>query len=431
MLCYRSCMQAWEAIQRVLDVIETEELSIGELAKVASLSPFYFQRLFTRLVGMPVGEYVRLRRLARSCEALADTQMHILDIALQFGFSDHANYTRAFRDAYGLTPQEYRQHPVHLNHCIKADVSLRYAEYEEGVPLIADDMVVEVNRRRLECPRFFFGIESPLPDDDISGGRATGVSAAALLWETFHRTHPTNSTEIGILYTKQKGDTFATYFVGAEGIDEESPAHFTLSKGDYVVCSIEAESFEELIGCAIHKAMTYMRMWLKHHRLTCGKFSAEVYNGTNSMELWLPVKTEETTMAFTAISKQVHSPLFDSLCSYLEETYQVKPVVEFSKCTMQYGWNVKYKKGGRSLCTLYPQEGSFLALVVIGTREMAEAEILLPFLTEYVQQAFAETKTGMQQKWLMIEVKNTEVLEDVKQLVALRRPAKGVTVRWV
>ena len=136
-------------------------------------------------------------------------------------------------------------------------------------------------------------------------------------------------------------------------------------------------------------------------------------------------------MSFTAISKQLHSPLFDSLCSYLEETYQVKPVVEFSKCTMQYGWNVKYKKGGRSLCTLYPQEGSFLALVVIGTREMAEAEILLPFLTEYVQQAFAETKTGMQQKWLMIEVKNTEVLEDVKQLVALRQPAKGVTVRWV
>jgi AraC family transcriptional regulator len=98
---------------------------------------------------------------------------------------------------------------------------------------------------------------------------------------------------------------------------------------------------------------------------------------------------------------------------------------------MQYGWNVKYKKGGRSLCTLYPQEGSFLALVVIGQREIAEAEILLPFLSAYVQQVFAETKTGMQQKWLMIEVKNTEVLEDVKQLVALRRPKKGVTVRWV
>lgn len=398
-----------------------------ELAEIASLSPFYFQRLFSRLVGMPVAEYVKLRRLTRSCEALADSQKRILDIALQFGFFDHANYARAFRVAYGFTPQEYRQHPVHPNQYIKADVSLRYAEHEEGVPLIADDMVVEVNRRRLENPRFFFGIESPLPDDDISGGRATGVSAAALLWETFHHTFCTDSTEIGVLYS----NPYATYFVGAEGAQQEGSARFTLPIGEYVVCSLEAESFGQLIGCAIHKAMTYMRMWLKHHRLTCGKFSAEVYNGTNSMELWLPVKTEETTMAFTAISKQVHSPLFDSLCSYLEETYQVKPVVEFSKCTMQYGWNVKYKKGGRSLCTLYPQEGSFLALVVIGTREMAEAEILLPFLTEYVQQAFAETKTGMQQKWLMIEVKNTEVLEDVKQLVALRQPAKGVTVRWV
>ena len=77
-------------------------------------------------------------------------------------------------------------------------------------------------------------------------------------------------------------------------------------------------------------------------------------------------------------SQQVNSPLFESLCSYLEETYQCKPVVEFSKCSMQYGWNIKYKKGGRSLCTLYPQDGSFLALVVIGQREAGEAELLLP-----------------------------------------------------
>ncbi|WP_041384672.1 DUF3788 family protein [Sphaerochaeta pleomorpha] len=422
-------MQAWESIQRVVDVIETKDLSIGELATVASLSPFYFQRLFNRLVGMPVGEYVRLRRLARSCEALTNTQKRILDIALEFGFSDHANYTRAFRDAYGLTPDEYRQHPVHLNHCLKADVSILYADIEEGVPLITDDMVVEVTRRKLEAPRFFSGIERLLPDTDLSGGRETGVSAAASLWDTFHQTQPVDTVSIGVLYTKRKGDALATYFVGAEGVDQEGLAHFTLLKGDYAVCSIEAESFDLLIGSAIHKAMTYMRRWMKQHKVKCGTFSAELYHSTNSMELWLPIRTEDVGMSFNAIAKQVQNPLFDSLCSYLEETYQVKPVVEFSKCTMQYGWNVKYKKGGRSLCTLYPQEGSFLALIVIGYREMAEAEILLSFLTEYVQQVFADAKTGLQQKWLMIEVGSPEVLEDVKQLVALRRPIKRVRVR--
>ena len=424
-------MQAWEAIQRVVDVIETDDLSIEELAGVACLSPFYFQRLFARLVGRPAGEYARLRKLARASELLTDTDMRILDIAMQFGFSDHANFTRAFREAYGLSPEEYRSHPVRLNHCMKADVSVQHTSLEEGFALIADDMVVQVNRRKLEKPRTFYGIEGILPDSDLSGGRETGISAAALRWEEFHQACPTRKTEIGVLYMKQERDACATYFVGNEQPGEGNPCSFTLPVGDYVVCSLEAESFEALIGCAIHKAMRFIRIWMKQHTIECGTFSAELYDGTSSMELWIPVAENPAGKQMRTFSQQVNSPLFESLCSYLEETYQCKPVVEFSKCSMQYGWNIKYKKGGRSLCTLYPQDGSFLALVVIGQREAGEAELLLPFLTEYVQQVFAQTKTGIGQKWLMIEVTSTAVLEDVKQLIALRRPTKGMVVRWV
>ena len=46
-------MRAWEAIQKTLNYIEEHigtEISIEELATIASLSPFYYQRLFTRLV---------------------------------------------------------------------------------------------------------------------------------------------------------------------------------------------------------------------------------------------------------------------------------------------------------------------------------------------------------------------------------------------
>lgn len=38
--------------------------------------------------------------------------MGILDIALNYGFSSHEAYTRAFKEAYGITPSEYRQNPV-------------------------------------------------------------------------------------------------------------------------------------------------------------------------------------------------------------------------------------------------------------------------------------------------------------------------------
>ena len=64
-------MYAWEAIEQSLTFIEerlTEEIYTEELANIAGLSPFYFQRLFKRLVNKPVQEYVKLRRLAKVIE---------------------------------------------------------------------------------------------------------------------------------------------------------------------------------------------------------------------------------------------------------------------------------------------------------------------------------------------------------------------------
>jgi AraC family transcriptional regulator len=48
-------MHAWETIEQSLNYIE-EHLT-EELANIAGLSPFYFQRLFKRLVNKPVQEY--------------------------------------------------------------------------------------------------------------------------------------------------------------------------------------------------------------------------------------------------------------------------------------------------------------------------------------------------------------------------------------
>lgn len=101
-------MHAWEAIQKSLDYIEdnlSEDINMDTLANVAALSPYYFQRLFRRLVKKPVNEYMKLRRLAKASEALENKEKRIMDVALDCGFSDHANFTRAFKGAYGITPE--------------------------------------------------------------------------------------------------------------------------------------------------------------------------------------------------------------------------------------------------------------------------------------------------------------------------------------
>ena len=121
-----------------------------------------------------------------------------------------------------------------------------------------------------------------------------------------------------------------------------------------------------------------------------------------------------------AISDYISSPLWDALCFHLESCYGVLPKVEHSICSGAPGWNVKYKKNGRALCTLYPAENFFTCLVSVGSREAMEAELILSNCTEAVRNLYWNTKPFNGGRWLMIPVTSPEALEDVKQLIALR-----------
>jgi len=124
------------------------------------------------------------------------------------------------------------------------------------------------------------------------------------------------------------------------------------------------------------------------------------------------------------IQEFVDTPLWDNLTKYLQQTYNVKPKLFYSCCSMEKGlwkgWNVKYKKSGKSLCTLYPKQGYFLSLVPIGLREMNEAELLMSLCTEYTQNLFKQTASGHNGKSLAFDVKNESILNDMKNLIDLR-----------
>ena len=125
------------------------------------------------------------------------------------------------------------------------------------------------------------------------------------------------------------------------------------------------------------------------------------------------------------IASHIANPVWGELCRWVEENYQIEPKVEHSTCSGAPGWNVKYKKSGRSLCTLYPDEGAFTALVTVGAKEAPEAELLLPTFCAYLRDLFARTREFNGARWLMIRVGDAPVLEDVKKLVCLRVLPKG------
>lgn len=278
-------MRAWEAIQKTLDYIEEhigEEIRIEELAETAALSVFYYQHLFSRLVKKPVREYVKLRRVARACEVLQNKENRILDVALEFGFGSHETFTRAFKEAYGMTPEQYRQNPVFLNQFNKPDLFLEYVMIDEGVPIISDGLVLEMNRKTLDKPVDFMGLAGYVPiSGQLPAGESTGIDIPGEIWRRFHQEKDrinrlTGGRELGVAYMEDAPEGCFTYFAGAEVETGAADAHFKtwrLPAREYIVCGFEAENFHELTTVALNKAIKFSGFWLEKHGLTADMFA--------------------------------------------------------------------------------------------------------------------------------------------------------------
>lgn len=306
-------MYTWEVIKEILDYIEEhleEEIKTVSLAELAGLSPFYFQRIFKRIVRKPVQEYIKLRRLAMVTSQLKNTDDRILDIALNYGFSDHANFTRAFKEVYNITPDEYRKNLPILNTFNKPEIALNYINIDENVPLIIGDIVLEIQRKTLKEPEVYWGFEAEVKiADQIPVGESTGIDVPGQLWCEFHSKKEllgdtiSNDITLGMSHSANLEKGIFTYFVGGRAIypnknPENSMVKQILSDGEYVVCRVEAESFEGLITTALNQANKYLfEVWLKNHKLTTQPFSVEKYYnekaGVYYMEIWVMTADKE------------------------------------------------------------------------------------------------------------------------------------------
>lgn len=135
---------------------------------------------------------------------------------------------------------------------------------------------------------------------------------------------------------------------------------------------------------------------------------------------WNVLYSQNNMPSLEDISNYVNTGLWRKLNSFLQNTYHIQPKLSYSGCSMQPGWNVKYKKSGKSLCTLYPMPESFIALVVIGNKEIHEVELALPSYGEYIQKLYQDTAYSAGGRWLMIHVTEPAVLDDVMDLIKIR-----------
>lgn len=102
--------------QRVLAYIQqnlrNNALDANEIAGAVNLSTRYMYELFAG-EGEPLMKRVWSERLERCRNELASSAMRarsIGEVAYYWGFNDVAHFSRAFKQRFGVTPREFRQH---------------------------------------------------------------------------------------------------------------------------------------------------------------------------------------------------------------------------------------------------------------------------------------------------------------------------------
>src|SRR5579884_3444866 len=125
-----------ERVNRVLDYIGEHlegDLSLERLSQVACFSRFHFHRVFQAMTGETLNGHVRRVRLERAAVLMkASPGKRITDIAIEAGFAGTAEFSRAFRDHFGVAPSRWdRCMPLEKSKICKAPETLPFYSVEE------------------------------------------------------------------------------------------------------------------------------------------------------------------------------------------------------------------------------------------------------------------------------------------------------------
>jgi AraC family transcriptional regulator len=121
-----------DPIQKALWFVEShlqDPLTLDEVAGRSGVSSYHLTRAFAAVTGHSLMRYVRARRLSGAAQKLALGPPDILAVALDAGYGSHEAFTRAFREQFGLTPEQLRA-KGHL-----ADITLMEPIAMDSTPL--------------------------------------------------------------------------------------------------------------------------------------------------------------------------------------------------------------------------------------------------------------------------------------------------------
>ena len=134
------------------------------------------------------------------------------------------------------------------------------------------------------------------------------------------------------------------------------------------------------------------------------------------MKETLQIPTPETLEALTG--KELYD-LWTSLHQLIEQKYNMEQMWNHGgkKWTYEY----KYRRGGKTLCALYAKEQTIGFMVILGKDERTKFESMREMFSNATLKIYDETTTFHDGKWLMFELKDTSLFNDIERLLSIKR----------
>jgi AraC-like DNA-binding protein len=92
---------------------QTEDISLGQVAKAVNTSTFYFCKMFKKITGINFTDYVSRVRIENAKNLLLNPNLRVSEIAYEVGFQSLTHFNRVFKKVIGQSPTEYRSQLAH------------------------------------------------------------------------------------------------------------------------------------------------------------------------------------------------------------------------------------------------------------------------------------------------------------------------------
>lgn len=110
--------------------------------------------------------------------------------------------------------------------------------------------------------------------------------------------------------------------------------------------------------------------------------------------------------------------LWENLTQFILNNYHIQG--DFTFYGKNYGWALRFRKGGKALLSIYPTNESFTVQIVLGKKDTQKASNLQ--LDKNVKDVLEKSHEFPEGRWLFIEMESEQDINDIKQLLITKSP---------